>query len=555
MPMAQDDPQFQWVGNGNWTSGNHNVRFGSDIYYQEINQAQPEMQGSAFGASGGFAFQQAQTRLRGGAAGSEYNAFASFLLGAAARTGRTVLIPSALMTRSWMYSAYVRDRWQATRKLTLSYGLRWEYFPLMRRNDHGVERYDWANNKMLLCGVEGVPMDCGIHESKRLFVPRLGFAYRASETFVIRAGYGITNDPYTYIRALRGNYPVIVASEFNSPDGFSPAALLVNGIPEMPVPDLTKGVIDVNGRVALYSFMENNYKRGYIQSWNLTLQKQFLGSWMAEAGYVATRTIRQASNIDRNAGFPGGGEASRPLNIRFGRTARTSQITGAGTQTYDSLQTKLERRFAAGYQVSAAYTFSKAMGIWGAVNSDGGPAINLPQYYRLNRAPSSIDRTHSFHTTAMAELPFGRGKRWVSSRVGSAILGGWQISTILTFADGTPWGIGSIGDRTHRRAPTPIPMQRRSAPSRTTRPRTNAGTSTRSTPPIRNCCSAYGNTGRNVLRTPGVKTWDASVAKRFSIIEGHSLEFRWEGFNLPNHPNMNAPSNDVTNPAAFGRIV
>ncbi len=175
MPESQDDPQYQYVANGNWTKGSHNVRFGFDLYTQAINHVQPQaLSGAPFGASGGFAFGQGQTRLKGGAAGSEYNAFASFLLGATNQLGRTSMIPDVLQTRNIEYSGYLGDRWQPTRKLTLNYGVRWEYIPIATRPNRGIEQYNWSNNTTLLCDLGSVPSNCGISESKHDFVPGFG---------------------------------------------------------------------------------------------------------------------------------------------------------------------------------------------------------------------------------------------------------------------------------------------------------------------------------------------------------------------------------------------
>ena len=544
MPMFQDDPQYQWVANLNWTKSAHNIRAGLDIYHLALNQAQPELSGAPFGAAGGFGFAQGQTRLRNGPVGSEFNSFASFLLGVTNRLGRTALIPDELRTRNWQYAAYVRDRWQVNRKLTLSYGVRWEYFPLIRRDDRGIEIYDWDKNKMLICGVGSTPRDCGVPESKKRFVPRFGLAYRASDTVVIRSGYGITNDPYTLIRAFRGNFPVILASDLVSPDGFAPASQLRDGIPIIPAPNLSGGVVDIDGRVALFSLMRGNWKRGYIQSWNLVVQKQFRG-WLGELGYVGTRSVDQPGNIDRNAGYPGGGNASRPLNRKFGRVARTSQVAPIGTNTYDSLQAKLERRFAAGIQTSVSYTFSKAMAWVGNENSDGVPRINLPEYFFLNRGRSSIDRPHSFHATGIADLPFGRGKRWVSSGIRAAILGGWQVNGILSLYSGPPFSVTAPGADLN----APGNTQRADLVKRDVQKFGRTGPGQKFYDPtafaqVRE--PRFGTAGFNLLRGPGCVNLDAGIFRRFPITERFHLQLRVEAFNSTNTPKFGDPNGDVS---------
>lgn len=165
-------------------------------------------------------------------------------------------------------SFYVRDRWQVSPKLTVSYGLRWEYFPIPSRVDRGMERYDPDNNKMLIGGVGSVPRNLGVPVSKRMFAPRVGFAYRVTDTFVVRAGYGITNDPYPLSRPVLHNHPNIVEPALDGPNSWSEAGRLANGIPPVPVPSLGNGVIDIEPEVGAVTILPS-FRRGYIQSWNL----------------------------------------------------------------------------------------------------------------------------------------------------------------------------------------------------------------------------------------------------------------------------------------------
>ena len=142
MPYYRSDDQYQAVVNVNWIKGRHNVRFGTDIYYQALNHTQPEISGGdSFGARGGFRYQSGPTQIQGGPGGNLYNAFASFLLGVPNRIGRLKLV-EPYTTRNWQYSLYVRDQWQASSRMTVSYGTRWEYFPVPTRADRGLERYN-----------------------------------------------------------------------------------------------------------------------------------------------------------------------------------------------------------------------------------------------------------------------------------------------------------------------------------------------------------------------------------------------------------------------------
>lgn len=547
MPFLQDDPQFQYVANANWTKGNHNIRFGVDFYKQDINQTQPEFPGANHGAQGGFRFSQGQTRLGGSSpsAASEYNSWASFLLGMTSNAGKIHMVPDVFTTRTWLYSTYFRDQWQVSPKLTFNYGVRWEYFPIPTRADRGMETYDFETNQMLVCGIGAVPKNCGIDPSKRNFAPRLGLAYRVNDSFVIRAGYGITNDPYNLARPLRTNHPMLIALNINAPNGFDPATRLQDGLPIITDPDLGNGVVPIDGRVAVNSLRLGNWNRGYIQSWNFTLEKE-IGSWLASAGYVATRSVGQLGYLDRNAAPVGGGNAGKPYNVRFGRDALTRQVTGIGSQLYDSLQTRLQRRSTDGYHLQFAYTFSKNMGIAGNDNSDGAPQIHLPEFYHLNRARTGIDQTHNFQTTGVYELPFGNGKKWATGGAAAALFGGWQINGVLSMYTGTPFSITGSGG--------PLNAPGNSQRADLVKPNVEKlGGAGRGTPFYDPTAFAdvretrFGTAGWNLLDSPGTFNLDLGVFRNFSVSERMQVQFRAEAFNATNTPHFSTPQGSVTN--------
>ena len=145
-----------------------------------------------------------------------------------------------------------------------------------------------------------VPMDCGIHVSPANFAPRAGVAWRVTESFVVRAGYGITTDPFNWSRPLRTNYPVLANQVIEAPTTNFWATTLRQGIPDLPEPPLGNGIIDLPVTATVISADPNNTVRGYIQSWNLTLEKEFAGGWLGSVGYVATRSINQMAALDQN---------------------------------------------------------------------------------------------------------------------------------------------------------------------------------------------------------------------------------------------------------------
>ncbi len=544
-PQWQSNPQHQYVANFNWTKGTHDIRFGADIFWMRVEMLQPQITGAPQQpASGGFDFGGGPTLVRGGAASNQFNTYAAFLLGMPTELGRTVQVPDTYNHRTSASSFYVRDRWNIVPRLSLSYGLRYEYFPFPKRDGRGLERYDPAIDRMLVCGVGSVPQDCGVKTSKKLFAPRMGLAYRMTDTFVIRAGYGLTHNPFPIARALRTNYPVVLVLVVQGPNAFQPAGRLETGIPSVQAPDLGNGILRMPATLGANTVREE-LSRGYVQSWNFTLQKQFRGGFTGQAGYVATRETRQMGVLDVNAGQAiGRGQAGRPLFQQFGRTAFTRVYQPLGTGHYDSLQARLERRFAQGLSFAANYTWSKAIGFVGS--ADSSPPIGALAYFDRNYTLQGYDRTHMLHLTNIWDLPFGKGRTWVKGGVAAALLGGWQVNNIVSLMSGTPFTVTS--------AATSLDMPGNSQTADQILPQVRilggAGRGQSYFDPLAFApvtAARFGTAGLNSMRGPGVVNWDFGVFREFRLREGIALQFRAEAFNFSNTPHFANPGANVSN--------
>ncbi|MEZ5391969.1 MAG: TonB-dependent receptor [Bryobacterales bacterium] len=549
MPYFRSDPQNQYVANGNWTKGTHNVRFGMDLYFQDLNHNQPEFSGSVGPASGGFEFSQNLTRLRGGAEGdsrgTDYNAVGSFLLGQSSRAGKIWQFnPDGYETRTQFHSFYLRDRWQINSKLTMSYGVRAEIFPFPTRKTRGLERYDFNTNDMLLCGVGPTPENCGITIGRQKILPRVGLAYRATDSMVIRAGYGMTADPFNWARPLRTNYPIMYVQNLNQDNAWVSATSLREGLPVINEPDTSSGVLPTPLTAAVNTMDTDNLVRGYIQSWNFTIEKRF-GSWIGSSGYVATRSNNQLAALEQNWSYIGEGNAGRRINQRFpGRTVGTVLFGSLGTPKYDSLQSKLERRFSNGYQLNFAWTWAHARGYTSEDSGAGTNTFRIPWLYdrMYGRLPQDI--RHNFQFSGIAESPFGKGKKLLSNGgVGGAILGGWQFNHLLSWYSGQPFtvtssndisaaGSGQVADCID--APQKLGFHGdeglfydRGAFARPTSDR-------------------FGTCGINNLSGAPLFNLDLGLFRKFQVSERVNLQFRAELFNATNTPHFNTPSNNVT---------
>ena len=355
VPLYVHDPQFSYVANANWTKQQHDLRFGGELRREHMNHWEP------YAAISTFNFNGNMTALNSGPSPNQYNSWADFLLGIP--SGISKVLPwEEITTRVWFYRFYIRDQWRVSRRMTLSYGLGWEYYPPATRDDRGMELYNFNNNTLMICGVGNSPSDCGLETSKKLFTPRVGIAYRLKPNFVMRAGYGISYDTWSVARDVSYVYPVRGTYTAPTANSYSPAGTLATGIPAQTPPDLSSGSIPMPLNIATAT-PANPYVRPYIQSFNFTLQTELKWGWVGQAGYVATRTIHNAGLANLNAGMIlGAGTAGQPLFQNFGRTAPLQVYYAWGSARYDSLQTSLERRFAQGYSLKIAYTWSKNAG-------------------------------------------------------------------------------------------------------------------------------------------------------------------------------------------------
>jgi len=545
LPYYRVDPSKNYVANFNWVKASHDVRFGMDVSYQAMNHIQAEG-GAGIGAGmGGFTFTGGATTVRGGPASNQFNSYATFLLGLPTSVGKNVITSKddKVTTRAWQYSSYVRDRWNVTPGLTLSVGARWEYFPVPTRATTGLGFYDFNNNTVRVCGYGSVPKGCGVDVGKFRILPRVGIAYRATGSFVIRAGYGITNDPWSLSRGFRTNYPAMLSLAYEGANAYQPFGRIEEGIPAVVYPDLANGIVAVPKTYAVNS-LPQKFKRGYIQSWNLTLQKELRHGFTAQAGYVATRSISTMGPLDLNAGqIPGRGNAGRPLYEKFGRTTTSQMITPIGTNMYDSLQSRLERRFSQGLQLGAAYTWSKVIG-WS--QDSGSPTVQAMQYFGLNRRVLGFDRTHNLQITGMWELPMGKGKRFAATnRAASAVLGGWRVNTLASFMSGTPFSVGTAG--------TSLDMPGSSQRADQVKPEVKilggAGTGQSFFDPFAYTPvtqARFGTAGYNSLRGPGIVNWNFGLTRAFSLTERIGLQFKMEAFNFSNTPHFANPGATVS---------
>jgi hypothetical protein len=566
-----------WVVNNNlsWIYGAHDIRIGFEHTRSQMNHFQP--QGGSFQtARGTFGFNGNVTALNGGAAPNQYNSLAQLLLGIPSRVGISVqfINPNALRWNTWSW--YARDRWQITPNLTVSYGIRWEHYPFATSdNGHGLRIFDPSTGNVLIGGRGNTPVNAGVDTGSGQFLPRLGIAYRLSSKTVIRAGYGMSADNNNW-RFLRNCYPITTNLDIQ-PSGFAPAANLTGetlapypnlpaGIPSLTFPDISSGIITLPDGIAT-STVPKKFRRGYVHSYNLTLQAELGQGIVGEAAYVGTRGVRLLTNYNINSSYPGGGNAGRQLNVQFaGRNFGDINITEPSQNSYyDALQIKITRRFGKGLMAGSLYTFSKAL------DDEDNEEINYllwpyPDYRSRNHALAGYDRTHEFAFYGIYDMPFGKSQRWAKTGIGAALAGNWQISWIMNAMSGTPFSITGGGNTNvapgntqtaDQVAPVKILGNIGHISGQASCAKTDLSChwfDPSAFAPVPSSENRFGNTGRNIMRGPGYFNLDASLFRDFRISELVKFQFRIDFFSLTNTPHFANPGSSVTNDSTFGVI-
>ncbi len=578
-PLFRNDQSYTFNTNASWMKGTHDIRYGFDFIHHLMNHWQPEL---GEGPRGAFYFDPGVTALNpdalkaaGGFTGgtpsfeNDWNSLAAFELGAPDVSGKSSQFIK-MDSMENQYAVYIRDRWRTTPKLTVDLGLRWELYPNRTRSGGlGIESYDPTTNEALIGGRGGIPQDNGVGYSKKLFAPRLGFAYQLNDLTVIRSGYGITYHSHPWgAQALRGWYPLTLVAVFNGVNGYQPVttdpAYAAAGVPNAPLGP-TVGIPSIccpdisTGRVPLPEVAEDGYPRantmlhrGYIESWNLVFERKLPAQMVATLGYVGSQSIRDFGFLDINASqIPGSGNDGRPLYAKFGRTSATREYDGRNHSNYNSLQATLNRRFSGGLLIKSAYTFSKAIDEANYSDWTESPWSALAYRYR-NRALAAFDTPHNFQLATVYELPFGPGKPWLQTGTSAAILGGWQLNGLFAAYSGRPFQLTSSGSSLNMPGNMQTPDQIKDNVEYFHKVGDD-GTWFDTTAFQRVTQVRFGNVGRNTMRGPGVANLDLSLFRTFKLGSQTSLQFRAEAFNATNTPHFSNPNGSV-NSSNFGKV-
>ncbi len=546
--------RFQWADNINITRGSHTIKTGVDVRRTRFET----LKGTPF--FGQYIFGSIFTSSAD-APGSGAP-LADFLLGFPSNIQGTQMLDWGRQREIYL-GGYVQDDWKATRKLTFNLGIRYElYTQPVDARDRG-SLFDLATGRFQLPGQNGFSRAIvdGDHNN---FGPRFGFAYQASSKLVLRGGYGIffgLRDQNQETTQFSGNNP-------NTP-AYSVPAITAFGTVRPPY-TINTPLVALPSDTTLSSFTAqrpfvrtirsvafHDARMPTLHQFNFSTQYEPKANWLLEVSLSAARgRDLYSGNLNYNQvpfEFALDGrntQANRPYSNVNGIII---VAPSKATSSYHAANFKLEKRYSSGLNFLVNYTIQKNLDNGtGPISYDqnGGTAVVLDTYnLSRERSVASVDVPQTFVASYGYELPWGRGKRWVSSGVAAKVLGGWQVNGITSLRGGFPTDI-----RTNRLPPIfntwnvadrvpgqPIQVQENRGVDNFFNPgafRVPGTTPSRTGAPIQ----LYGDSARRVARGPGGVNFDFSLFKDTIITEGFRLQFRTEFFNLTNTPTFYLPS-------------
>ncbi|MBI3696041.1 MAG: hypothetical protein HY238_14520, partial [Acidobacteria bacterium] len=393
------------------------------------------------------------------------------------------------------------------------------------------------------------------------FMPRFGFAWRPfgfSRT-VVRGGYGIFFGP-----PLPGSNNTSAGFEtsgsFTSPDnGITPAFLLRNGFPDTSRPQLGPGFGAVRvGEAVRFSpeFLDPNRRIGYSQQWNFVVQHE-LGwltvvelSYVGNAGHKLPGPSANINQVPPALMGPGNAQIRRPFP-QFGNVSTVTPFWG--NSSYHGVNAKIEKRFSGGLNFLFNYTFSKFIDDVTSSQELGVVGGGIQNIYdrRSEKSLSGNDVRNRFVFSSVYELPWGKGRRWLTSGPAAFLLGGWGLGAILTLQDGSPDGLVTQTNTTNAfNGVQRVNILRDPSLPKSERTIERYFDTTAVVAPAQ---FTFGNAGRAILTGPGLANLDLSLLKNHNFAERYNLQFRLESFNAFNRVNLEDPGRAL-GAASFGVI-
>ena len=489
------------------------------------------------------------------------NAFAAFLLGVPSATNTPEGLPLTDVAQNRM-GFYFNDDWKASRRLTLNLGLRWEY------NTAATDvRGLWRSAEFRSGGIQFVPDQIRTvynfyKPQKDMFMPRLGLAYRLSDAWVIRSGFGIYYNVHQLnnYTILNLNPPLSGSTNFNN-DASNQALVNPNQFFNFTNPFGTPSPTAATSANVLNT---DNFQP-VVYQWSFDIQRKLPWNMTLAVGYVGSKTAHLDNTVEFNSPDPAFNtvtstlQSRRPVQFILDNgnrrpLTRLRWLDSGGNAWYQGLQTTLAKRLSNGLTFSIAHTFSKSlMEGYGRNESDGfNPnAYQNPRNRAADKQRAGFDVTHNLVGNFVYELPtpdaFKKG-------IANVILGGWQTNGVVTLRTGFPFtvtqgAITNTANVTIRPDRVANGSLSNASVNQWFNPDAFRLVSCQNTALPELC--RYGNSGVGILEGPGFKGVDFSFFKNFTFAERFKLQFRTEMFNLFNTPQFSRPNFTLNTAGGF----
>ena len=517
---ADDSRTYQMVDNLTWSSAKHTLIMGADIRHAQDNA---DTSNTPFGS---LTFNGAQTG----------NAAADFILGLPS----SVITPEGVpltMARQWRDFTYFQDNWKATPNLTMNLGLRWDLW-VPPHDDLGASRtLNFSTNPPTL-----IPLPTPLWKiSHKDFSPRVGFAYSLPHQFVVRSAYGITfyGGQFDNINILQLNPPV--DPSFSLANGTNPKNPPTATINNPVSPSITPGTPNV---ASLPS--DGKHPDLYLQTWNLTLSKQFWSN-VIDISYVGVKGTHQDTSIPYfNNGPPQPSTGSVNANRPYPTIGNIRLLDFHGASAYNGLLVHYQHTLSHQVEFTAAYAWSHLLDNQGGDTNGVRNETQIPTAKEW--ANGLTDQRHNLTVAFVWQLPTLSG----GNRAARAVLNGWGFNGIFQFLAGNPLFVSQSADGENNGNL----FQR---PDLTGQPLTVAHRTVSAwfnTAAFATAVGHYGSTPRNpsAIVSPSNDPLTLAVKRNFAMpFERQSLDFRLEVFNALNHPQFGAPGS-TQGSSTFGKI-
>jgi hypothetical protein len=540
---------YQVIDNLSWFRGRHTIKAGVDIRRLQVNSGNNPLT-----IRGTYSFDDRLTGL----------AYANFLLGWPSGATRGIARPAAY-PRSTFSGFYVQDDFKLHPRITLNYGIRYEYQTPWVEKFNRIFTFDPTTGSMVTAG-SSIPRDlvpsvaaslpiitasqAGLPERSLMFTdtnnwsPRIGLAIRplGDTSTVIRVGYGIYAQFWPGLLALNAT-----GGPWQSTESF----ILENAnTPSIRFPDPFRATSAFSG-IQTISGLNPNFPNERTHQWNVSLGRQIFGT-AVDVAYVGTRSLNIPYTEDLNLLRP----STEPFSAArrpYPRFNSANLVQTGGSSTYHGMTIQADRRMSNGLWFNVNYTLAKAITDVDLRSYSTG--IQQNQYARyLERADDPNLRRHNLRFSYLFDLPFGKGKPYANSLPGAVnfFVAGWQFAGITTMYSGallSPAYTNADPANTNQFSGRPDRIGNGNLDSG------NMGDLIRSRQSIFDRSAFvlpatgrgfYGNSARNILEGPGNATWNTGLHKNWRIGEDRAqMQFRWEMFNAFNRVNFNNPTTNI----------